>query len=57
MVLYIFHIVIGFLVLISTIVMTFWFKTNRILKQSNHTKGYKQIEISGEKKRFIELRN
>ncbi len=31
MVLYIFHIVIGFLVLISTIVMTFWFKTNRIL--------------------------
>jgi hypothetical protein len=27
-------------------------KTNRLLKQHNHTKGYKQIEISG-KKKFI----
>lgn len=31
MVLYLFHVIIGFLVFISTIVMTLWFKTNRIL--------------------------
>ena len=31
MILYLFHVIIGFLVLISTIVMTLWFKTNRIL--------------------------